>query len=341
MKSRGKRGQRLSSANLGRYPFAALLPMYIGSKAAYYAPGTVAEDGRKLRYFARVLRQLKNAGEIVTTNPRHMGREDIEAFLRWMMAAGLSESTRAKYLNTLQRFLEWADNDVVRDMKADRRLYIPRGHYTESPIRSLEPEELQTIIDAAESIEGWRGIVLRGYIALAFGTGCRPKEIIGAHIEDVDIRDMKFYVRHPKGEGSWGKEEWIPIIRDDMLPWIEELMGARRTIEGPMPISQYLFVNPSTGRPYTGNGIRTMKRQTEDATGIRWALKDLRSSLTSITIADDVGKLKSVSLQLRHSSVATTERYYARIDKDKAIRRSIGNEWTKSPISRHKSNDRK
>lgn len=323
----------LKKKHLGRYPFTALIPSYVEHRSTYMAASTVTEDERKLRYFAKIFRQLKAEGKIGTTDPRNMTQREIEAFLRFTKAKGIQESARRKYLAILGSFLDWAGNDIIGRMRTDKRVRFPKDS-DKAPIRALTPEEIERILQSAERIEGWKGTVLRGFIALGFATGCRPKELFMAETADVDLERMRFFVRHPKGEMSWGRMEWIPIIRGDMLPWIGELMDARKALENGGLVSQYLFCNKASGEAYSGNGIRALKQRTVAETGIKWKLKDLRSSLTSITVSEDVSKMKAVSLQLRHASVTMTEHYYARITRDEAIIKSIGEEWKKHPIKR-------
>lgn len=320
---------------LGRYPFKTLLPMYVEHRTTYMAESTVTEEAKKLRYFAEVFGMLRTAGKVGTADPRNMGRKDVEAFLRWMREKKLDETTKRKYLTYLGNYLKWAGNGIIDEMKNDRRIRLPAGN-GDKPIQALTLDQIERILQAAENIPGWRGTVLRGYIALAFSSGCRPKEILGSEPCDVDLENMRFYVRHPKGEGSWGKSEWIPLIRGDMLPWITDLLQARRTLENNGTVSQYLFVNPLTNRAYAGNSMRRLKQETEKATGIKWQLRNLRNSLASITVNRDVSKIKAVSLQLRHKSVAMTEQYYARISRNDAIVESIGDEWKQRPVVRGK-----
>ena len=60
-------------------------------------------------------------------------------------------------------------------------------------------------------------------------------------------------------------------------------------------------------------------------------MKDLRSSLASITVADDLTRLKAVSLQLRHTKLSTTESFYAKIENDR-VEKEIGSVWKEDPV---------
>lgn len=321
--------REIAHKRLGRYPFEAGISWFVERRTPYCTSTTIAEDARKLHYFAKVLERLKGAGEVSTTDPRHMGRDEIERFMVWMKGRGLSASTRKKYLAVLDHYLRSWGNTVVGQMRADGSIVTPA---TSVPIRALTVGELQEILDATYDVPGWRGQAVRGLVALGFGTGARPKEMFGAQIRDVDIRRARFYVRHPKGEGTYGVPQWIPIIRGDMIPYLEEFLQARTALGKPLDTSPYLFPAQDGSRPVAGNTLRAWKHRTEELTGIQWEIKDLRSSLASITVAGDVSKIKAVSLQLRHARVSTTEQYYARIDRDDEIRASLGEVWKSAAI---------
>lgn len=319
-------------ARLGRYPFAASIEHYRRIREPYCTPTTLEEDLRKLRYFGRILEELKATGRVSTTDPRHMDQGDVEAFITFIKRKGVQEATRTKYLQILDRHLQLWGNSVIQDMKNDRSLGLPREHDSKKPIKALSLEELQKIIDATYEIEGWRGDVIRGVILLSFGTGCRPKEIFNAQVGDLDLEHAQFYVRHPKGEGSWGESQWIPIIRGDVLGPLEAVLTARFSQTSLTTPESPLFVCRANGTAYTGNGIRRIKAEVERISGVSFALKDLRSSLASITVAGDVSRLKAVSLQLRHASVKNTEKYYARINTNKEIQNSLGDVWRENSL---------
>lgn len=319
----------------GRYPFAVFIGPFISARETYCAESTLYTEEMKLRYFARLFAEMKARGETDTTDPRHMGRREIEAFLRWSKKQGLAESTRVRYLNFLENYLTWCGNGIVGEMKSDKRLLMPVNRHLDTPISALTVEQLQRIMDAAESFEGWTGVAFRGYVALGFATGCRQKELLGGEMQDLDLQRMRYYVRHPKGENSWGRPQWIPIIRGDMLPWLEDLAYARAGLAASSYGPDYLFVSPRSGRPFAAQTFKNLKEKTVQATGIEWKLKDLRSTLASVTVAGDLSRLKATSLQLRHSSVKTTETYYARINSEQEIRKTLGNVWAREPIERH------
>lgn len=326
------RSADLRKVRLGRYPFTSGIKYYIARKGASLASSTLAESEKKLRKMGREFEELKRNNLVRTTDPRHIGRAEIDAYLIMLKKKGLQSNTRSRYVQILNGYLMMFGNNIINEMKAqDGRILPPK---TDPQIVALSLEELQAIFDAGDSVEGHRGTIIRGVMALAFSTGIRPKEFILAEYRDLDVRGKRFFVRHPKGEESWGSQQWVPIIRGDMIPRLERFLIEReRMIEEYGVSSKYLFFNPRTGEPYTLNTIRTMKKGVEKGSGVRFSLKDFRSSLASQTIMGDLSRLKPVSLQLRHANLATTERYYARIYHGE-IESAIGDVWKDRSIRR-------
>ncbi|KUE73030.1 hypothetical protein AUQ37_03985 [Candidatus Methanomethylophilus sp. 1R26] len=120
-----------------------------------------------------------------------MSRGDIEAFLIWMKVQGLQVSTRVKYLNILEAYLTSWGNNIIRELKADKTLHLPITP-SGGEIRALTLGELQHLLDCTYKMPSDRGQIMRAVIALGFGTGCRPKEILGAEVRDVDVKRSRF-----------------------------------------------------------------------------------------------------------------------------------------------------
>ncbi|KUE73331.1 hypothetical protein AUQ37_02580 [Candidatus Methanomethylophilus sp. 1R26] len=275
---------------------------------------------------------MKKKGLISSTDPRAFTEKEVSEFFFWMKRRNLSIATQTKYFQVLKGYLEVWGNPVCGRMRDCGRLRLPKDRRGR-PIHALTVDELRRIFRAADGEKGWPGIMIRGYFALAMGTACRPKEIIGAERQDVDIEGRRFYVRHPKGEGSWSEAQWIGIVREDMAERLERFLGEREAAMAEKGVqSDLLFFNPGTMERYSLNAFHQMKGKIERKTGIVFSLKDFRSTFCSITIAGNLSLLKAVSLQLRHSSVKTTEAFYAKICEAEEIDAAIGDVWKDNPI---------
>jgi len=327
----GRVAEELAKLKLGRYPFLAGIPHYERVRGMTLSQSTLVEDRRKLRQFAKIFETMKSKGEINTTDPRHMDYPEIEAFYLWMRKGGQSSTTRRTYLKILNRYLRTWGNFIIDIMVDEGSASMPAEE--ESPIKALEIDEIRAVFAAADEEEGYRGIVIRGLLAVCFGTGIRPKEIFNPEVLDIDLKNRRFFVRHPKGEETWGKKQWMSIIREDMLPRIQRFLDERAAYLASVNVkSKDLFVNPATGAPLASGSLRRYKDRVARAAGIPFAIKDLRSTLTTVLIDDDYARLKPMSKQLRHSSEKITEKYYARINVTKAIQKDLGTAWKSSEI---------
>lgn len=320
----------LRHVRLGPTPFETGIKYYIAKKEPELTHSTIVEDARKLRYFGRIFSQLRAAGVIDTTDPRHINQQHIEEFLVWMKSRKLARDAQAKYLQILDRYLTMFGNLVVTEIRRTRQIRLPRES-NKGAIRALTQNELQKVFSAADTMPGWRGSLIRGYMALAFATACRPKELMSALIEDVDMEKHTFYVRNPKGNGSWAEPQTVSIIRADMWPRIQQYLKDRRKILDGKKCS-ILFVNLETLQPYTLNGLHEMKKIVEAKSGVSFQIKVFRATYASLALEGNLGAIKAVSLQLRHASVAMTERYYARINRDQEVKDALRDQWKTNPI---------
>lgn len=322
----------LKTVRLGRYPFRAAVKYYCAFQEGNLGPTTMEVDRRKLIQFSGVFEELKMNKRITSTDPRQFIQPHITEFTIWMKKRNLNLSTQEKYLQILDRLLQIFGNNVVPEMRKDPLVHLPKG-VRDKPIRVLTVEDVQKIFDASKKVRGYTGIVLRGTVAIMFGTAIRPKELIGAHVEDVDLNTKMYYVRHPKGEGTWAEPQWTPIIRGDMIPKIREFITERNAYLEKRGIqSEYLFVNPSTMQPFADYSFRRMKQRLEKLSGVNFQLKDFRSTLATLLVEGDLSNIPAVSLLLRHKSIETTSTYYTRINKMKEIKQALDEVWKNQSI---------
>jgi bisphosphoglycerate-independent phosphoglycerate mutase (AlkP superfamily) len=65
---------------------------------------------------------------------------------------------------------------------------------------------------------------------------------------------------------------------------------------------------------------------------VEFMLKDFRSTLTSITVNQDMSRLPAMSAQLRHASIATTQKSYYAMERGVAGKR-LRDAWKEHPIA--------
>jgi integrase len=330
-------GRKREGTSLGRYPFVNVIGKYLEKRRGIVARSTFFEEERKLKYLAKVLQNLKAEGKIDSTNPEKIGRKDIQGFMGWMRDSELDPETQAKYLQHLNNLLLFCGNPIIENLKREGiRFPSSRG----KSIRSIGENGLRRIRNAAEELEGWDGEISRLIVWFLPATGLRPKELRLAHFEDLDTQNWEFYVRHPKGEGSWGERRTV-IVLPEARPAVIRFLKAReehlisKGIKKATPLVPNLYYREPGF--YSSNHLRKLKKNIQEISGAEFRIKDFRPTFAQRIIDRDPSLLPDVSSVLGHSNIATTQKYYAQIRRGTALHR-IETAWIGFQAQENKNN---
>jgi site-specific recombinase XerD len=331
-----QRAQRLSCEDgieklrLGAKPFHSGIPYFMDSRVGVVVDSTLKEMERKLRAIGDRFEGLRKDNLVKSCDPRHIDEADVRQFMAWQKRRGLDPETQIKALCYLKQYLRFFGNRAWDELESKGVRYPKKPRKI---IRAIAQEDLEAIFKTINDMEGWHGAVARGMISLYFATGVRPKEVRLAHFEDLKLDEMKFFVRHPKGEGSWGVPQDVDIIRPDVMAYLfRYLLDREKHLEEHGAESALaLFPNLSQGSEafYSTNAFQTIKREIESLSGVKFRLKDMRPTLTSMTVNGDLGMLVAMSQQLRHSNLATTQKHYASI-KQETVSAKLRDAWKNS-----------
>jgi len=215
---------------------------------------------------------------------------------------------------------------------------------TKSQIERIsKKEEIEIVFRTIDEMRGWNGSLARGMIHLAFQTLARPGEILAAQYDDIDMVGKRFYIRNPKGAGSYAAGQWVDMLRPGFYAEIDCYIG-----EGEVYLrkrgrtSIYLFPNicGDINTFYSSNAQRRILREVSHRSSIGFSLKTFRAAGADLFVSADLTNLYAISAQLRHSNVGTTQRYYADIKKGQ-IRQQLGDTYEKIEIPMSKSSDKK
>ena len=306
---------------------------YVESKTGQWNPNsTKPEEQRKLRQIAREFEDLHREGRIPSTDPRKLKWPHVQIWMESIRR--LNPDVQAAQILRLNGMLKFFENYCIQK-QLDRSYKLPRSaHRT---IRVIEEEDLEDIFAAVELIPGWCGSVARGMVAIYFATGVRPSELRTCHIQDLDLKRERLYVRHPKGEGNWASSEWVDIIRGDMMPIIRRYVEERAAFlasegrSGEVPLFPKQVRSTKGNCFYSANRFRMIKQKIVKLAGVDFMLKDFRPTICSITVAEDPSLLTEMSWQLRHASSATTEKFYNATKRGRAGRK-IKEMWRRTRI---------
>lgn len=93
--------------------------------------------------------------------------------------------------------LDHFDNFVFDRMK-QKGFKMPRE--TEKPIRTFSKADLDVILESTKGWENeWDGQMMRGAMALYWGTMRRPSEIRTSRIQDLDLTNLSLHIEYPRG----------------------------------------------------------------------------------------------------------------------------------------------
>jgi excisionase family DNA binding protein len=271
----------------------------------------------------------------------------VEALLSEMQEQGYSQQTRRHIRVTLHAFYEWLrrDESVKENPIARvRNIAIPEGNpkaLTEEQVRALA---------AAATFEGIRRLILLGFF-----TACRVGELLALQWEDVDWEHARLHVRRSLGSDTTktGKSrilelpgEAVGLLRDwreDGNPIIFRCANGN-PLDRRHALRSFKVALKRAGltRGWEAKcrrkncGFRE-ERKVPLLEGekcprcsfklwgrplpAKFTIKDLRSSCIT-HIVEKTGDMRAAQIAAGHSSMATTERHYAK-KRQEHVRRRI------------------
>jgi len=202
-----------------------------------------------------------------------------------------SKATCNRYLSILKASMtkayEW--NMITEEtLKAIRKAKPLKGE--NKRLRYLTEEEINSLLQNC-------GTHLYPIVFTALNTGMRKSEILNLKWSNIDLKNSLILLEKTKN----GERREIPI-NEPLKHLLKQLFTSRRLD------TDYVFVNPQTGKPYT----RDLKRSFHTVlkkTGIRdFHFHDLRHTFASHLVMNGVD-LKTVQELLGHKNIKMTLRY--------------------------------
>ncbi len=304
----------------GCKPFLAQANRLLEKKRGSIADTTVAESGRKYKMLNAWLTDLKREGKIATTSPDLISEEDVRSIMEFLRVRAPDLGYRANLVGLIEQVLISADNATIGKMRNEGYRF-PKAPL--KPIRALSETNLEALQAATRTMEGWRGDIARFMVWIYPYTGLRLSELRLAHLEDLDTKEWKFFVRYPKGlEAGYGIPQWIAIL-PPARPYVFVYLDARKAyLESKgLPVSSWPLI-PSIHigevKEHSSNNFRDIKKKIEERAEMDFKLKDFRSTCAQMIKDRNKGPTEIATKQLRHSGPDTTYRSYAQIKSDTA-----------------------
>lgn len=213
-----------------------------------------------------------------------------------------SRNIRLAAIKSFMHFMEYRVPTALEQIR--RILAIPAKKAAMPLVRHLTVEEMQAILNAPDPANRI-GIRDRAMLHLCFAGGLRVSELIGLHLNDLNLQPNASVLVHGKGR------------RQRCLPLWKETASALRAwlaVRGTVLVPE-LFCN-ARSLPMTRSGFEYILRK-----HVRTAAKHCPSLLTkrvsphvlrhtcALTILQATNDIRKVSLWLGHANMQTTEMY--------------------------------
>ena len=245
---------------------------------------------------------------------------DIEQYLYYLKnKAGNNASALANKLSTLRSFFGYFYSRG--DIDSNPALLVKTPKLRRKEITVLEPDEIVKTMDNIETGGSlskkqqqfanktrYRDIAL---FTLLLTTGIRVSECASINLGDINFDTCEIKIVRK------GLKEQIIYISDEAINSLSEYI----TIERPVLVGNQtdvdaLFISLQHQRMSVRSIERVIKKFTKNITPKHITPHKLRSTFAT-AIYNETGDIMTVSKLLGHESIQTTERYYAKMNKEK------------------------
>ena len=252
-----------------------------------------------LESYARDLAALAAFAEKRGREVAALDRRDLEAFVRSLMAAGLSPRSTARTVACVRGFYRFLAVEEKRDTSPADDLRAPRA-WAALP-RFLDLEEVDRLV-AQPDTSTPKGLRDRALISLLYATGLRVTELISLKLSNLHMDDG-YLTCVGKGE----KERIVPIGKE-AAEWVTRYLaeGRGRLVQKASP---WLFVN-ARGTPLSRVGFWKLLKAYGMKAGITRDISPhvLRHSFAT-HLLERGADLRAIQMMLGHADLSTTQIY--------------------------------
>jgi integrase/recombinase XerD len=250
--------------------------------------------------YSRDLASLSRFADEAGTGVEGLSRQDLEGFVRGLMASGLSPRSTARAVACVRGLYRFLVLDRRLDSSPADDLRAPRA-WPALP-RFLSVEEVDRLI-AAPDVAAPRGLRDRAMIELLYATGLRVSELVGLRAADLNL-EAGYLTCTGKGD----KQRLVPI-GDQAIAWVQRYLRDARSSLLKQRTSPRLFVN-ARGGSLSRVGFWKLLRAHGVKAGLPRGLSPhvLRHSFAT-HLLDRGADLRAIQMMLGHADLSTTQIY--------------------------------
>jgi len=230
-----------------------------------------------------------------------LDRADLEAFVRDVMAGGLSPTSTARLVATVRGFYRFLRTvgDVGQNPADD--LHAPRT--LSSLPHSLALDDIDALLQAPD-VATPKGLRDRALIEVLYATGLRVSELVGLRLSD--LRTNEGFL---KCVGKGSKERIVPM-GDTAVEWVQKYIAEARPVLLGKKTSPWVFVNARGGARLSRLGFWKSLKACGRRAGVRGHLSPhvLRHSFAT-HLLERGADLRAIQAMLGHADLSTTQIY--------------------------------
>jgi len=248
-------------------------------------------------------RDLRGLAAFAAANERaleSLTRDDLELWIRELMAGGRSPRTVARAVACVRGFYRFLVLDRRLAANPADDVHAPRAWTTLPKFLSLE--DVDRLLGQPD-VSTPRGVRDRALIEVLYATGLRVSELVNLRPADVNL-DAGYLICTGKGE----KQRVVPIGAE-AVGWVRRYVTEGRPKLAGRRSSPRLFLN-ARGGPLSRVGFWKILKAYGQRAGIRRALSPhvLRHSFAT-HLLERGADLRAIQMMLGHSDLSTTQIY--------------------------------
>jgi len=249
--------------------------------------------------YARDLAALAAFAEKRQLDPAALDRRELEAFVRGLMASGLSPRSTARAVACVRGFYKFLAVEQRRESSPADDLRAPRA-WAALP-KFLDLDEVDRLL-AQPDVAKPRGLRDKALISVLYATGLRVSELISLKATNLHLREG-YLTCIGKGD----KERIVPIGQE-AADWVQKYLAEGRPKLVPKS-SPWLFVN-ARGGPLSRVGFWKLLKEYGLKAGITRNISPhvLRHSFAT-HLLDRGADLRAIQMMLGHADLSTTQIY--------------------------------
>ena len=297
-------------------PFILAANDYLSRQPFILAFDTITELDARFRRQARHFKYLFDKGKVTTCNPYHFTYEDIKEFYAYLREIGLRSSGIKHEITALNTLCKFCGNNCVEICKSQYPQVAAKQK--DGYLPSFTDEQIELILNKASIYSIHQYIQLRAYamVILSLCGGLRRKEVKFAKVDNLDLADQTLILDRVKGENTYGSAR-VVALRPSAIPILEKYLSAIEFNE--FHPSEYLFFNIKTGDPLSDSSIDQIRARVSEDIGFQVTFQECRRSYGQGAV-DDGLDLDFLSALMGHSSLVTTQKFYARTKPIRALK---------------------